>query len=387
MIRLRFLLTGSVSGLILGLALGAPPAFGHDPSAYGGLFRSRDDGATWLPANPGRVVTGAIALAVSPSDPAHLLLATDSGLLRSRNGGLEWTLEGPAVLVGPVFAVAFASDGQRALAATTSGLFRTDDGKTWHPAALPAGAAPARALVTGSSDQVYLAGWTGLYRSRDWAGTWEALNLPDSPEAPVTTVLAGPGRVYAVIGGRIFAREDHDATWQSRNRGLPAGGVEALGADPRASTRLWAVAASLLWSSDDDGASWQAIGHPLPDSTARTRTIAVASTGSAVTLATDHGLYRSLDTGKHWDLLSDTLPAHLEAWPLVRDPKDSGTLYAGFALIPYLELWALAVEGRTVMSRLDVVSVAGGIAFLSLLGLGATFALRRLGRRAARIHG
>jgi hypothetical protein len=71
----------------------------------------------------------------------------------------------------------------------------------------------------------------------------------------------------------------------------------------------------------------------------------------------------------------------------VRDPKDSGTASAGFALIPYLELWALAVEGRPVMSRLDVVSVAGGIAFLSLLGLGATFALRRLGRRAARIHG
>src|SRR5262245_55504006 len=115
MIPLRCVLLGGFCGLLLGPAVGPPAAVGHDPSAYGGLFRSRDDGATWLPANPGRVVSGAIALAVSPADATHLLLATDSGLLRSRNGGLEWSVEAPTVLVGPVFAVAFAADGRRAL--------------------------------------------------------------------------------------------------------------------------------------------------------------------------------------------------------------------------------------------------------------------------------
>ena len=97
--------------LALLLALWASPAQSHDPSAWGGLFRSRDHGATWVSANRGQVVAGAIALAISPTDVNHLLLGAESGLLRSRNGGRDWTIEAPGVVVGPVFALAFAADG------------------------------------------------------------------------------------------------------------------------------------------------------------------------------------------------------------------------------------------------------------------------------------
>src|SRR5262249_42262153 len=105
-----------VAVLLSAILMSPTQASGHDPSAYGGLFRSRDGGITWFPANPGRIVSGAIALAVCPVEPNHLLLATDSGLLRTRNAGLEWSQEAPALLVGPVFAVAFDADGGRALA-------------------------------------------------------------------------------------------------------------------------------------------------------------------------------------------------------------------------------------------------------------------------------
>jgi photosystem II stability/assembly factor-like uncharacterized protein len=384
MTRSRRVVLGGFCGLVVSTALGPMPAFCHDPSAYGGLFRSRDDGATWLPANPGRVVSGAIALAVSSGDPTHLLLATDSGLLRSRNGGLEWSVEAPTVLVGPVFAVVFAADGRRALAATTAGLFRSDDGETWRATNLPARAAPARALVTGPADQVYLAGWTGLHRSWDWGATWETLSLPSGFDGPVSTVLSGPGRVHAIVGGRVLTHEESGAPWSPVNRGLPAGEVEAIGVDPRDPAHLWAASARQLWRSEDAGRSWHAVGRPLPDPTTRTRAIAVASRSGAVTLATDRGLYRSPDAGEHWELLGDILPAHLEAWPLVRDPKDPATLYAGFALTPYLELWRMAAEGSTALSRLDTTSVIGGIAFLALVGLGGGLALRQLARRAGR---
>src|SRR5262249_26696422 len=83
------------------------------------------------------IVSGAIALAVDPVQPNHLLLATDSGLLRSRNAGLDWSLEAPSVLVGAVFAVAFDDDGRRALASTGASLFRNDGGDTWHAVTAP----------------------------------------------------------------------------------------------------------------------------------------------------------------------------------------------------------------------------------------------------------
>jgi hypothetical protein len=75
--------------LLLALAIALSPSDvpAHDPSAFGGLFRTRNAGATWFVANPAGFLSGAIALAISPIDSNHLLLATDSGLLRSRNAG------------------------------------------------------------------------------------------------------------------------------------------------------------------------------------------------------------------------------------------------------------------------------------------------------------
>ena len=101
-------------------------ASAHDASAWGGLFRSSDQGATWFLASPGAYPMAAIALAVSSTDANHLLLATDAGVLRSRNGGRDWTREAPSVLRGAVFAAAFDADGRRALVATGGGLFRSD---------------------------------------------------------------------------------------------------------------------------------------------------------------------------------------------------------------------------------------------------------------------
>src|SRR5262249_44277084 len=103
------------SVLPLCMALGASPAGAHDPSAWGGLFRSRDGGATWLAVNAGSFVGGAIGVAVNPASPDHLLLTTDSGVLASKNGGRDWNVEAPDALIGAAFAVTYDADGSRAL--------------------------------------------------------------------------------------------------------------------------------------------------------------------------------------------------------------------------------------------------------------------------------
>ena len=65
--------------------------------------------------------------------------------------------------------------------------------------------------------------------------------------------------------------------------------------------------------------------------------------------------------------LEGNLPVHLEARPLVRDPSHAQTLYAGYALMPYSELWRRALEGSNLLSRVDPISLAGALAFLLLL--------------------
>lgn len=361
--------------------LWASAARAHDPSTWGGLFRSRDYGATWFPANAGRFVSGALALAISPSDVNHLLLATDSGLLRSRNGGRDWRLEAPTVLVGAVFAAAFGPDGQRALVSTSSAIFRSEAENDWRQTPAPSGTAPARAIVRGSvAGRVYLAGWSGLFRSDDWGASWSnvANGLPDGPAATLIVVSGPPETVYVIVGGRIWASTNGAHTWLSRTAGMPSISIDVVAVDPNDPTLLWAAGAEQLFRSHDEGARWQPVGRPLPERNTTVR--GIAATAKTVVLTTDRGLYRSTDGGQRWELLIENLPAHLEAGPLVRDPLDPSTLYAGFALMPYPELWRRAAEGGTTLGRIDLVSLAGGVVFLVMLVLGALIAVRRLGR-------
>jgi hypothetical protein len=100
-------------------------------------------------------------------------------------------------------------------------------------------------------------------------------------------------------------------------------------------------------------------------------------------LTTDRGLARSVDRGASWEIVSDNVPIHLEALPLVRDPANPDVVYAGFSLRPYDEIWRAAAERSSALARLDPIELAGGIALLAILALGAAAALRVLARRAA----
>jgi len=111
----------------------------------------------------------------------------------------------------------------------------------------------------------------------------------------------------------------------------------------------------------------------------------MAVVGHVILVATDRGLYRSADGGARWSLVSANLPAHLDAGLLVREPQSLTTIYAGFALTPRAELLRRAAEGGSPLARLDPVNVAGGLAFLALLVLGAGVVIKRLARTHYRV--
>src|SRR5262249_46028539 len=145
-------------GLVCAACLLAGSASAHDASSYGGVFRSRDLGATWLNADVGLFLNAALVIAGDPRDSSHLLVGTDLGILSSRNGGRSWTPEARDIIIGAVFALAFSPDGELAVCAAASGVFRGDqDG--WLRAEVPASAIPARALVAGPANhRFYLLG-------------------------------------------------------------------------------------------------------------------------------------------------------------------------------------------------------------------------------------
>jgi photosystem II stability/assembly factor-like uncharacterized protein len=332
-------------------------------------------------ANPAGFVSGAIALAISPTDVNHLLLGAESGLLRSRNGGRDWTIEAPSAVLGSVFAVAFAADGQRALISTGQGVFRDEGENSWRQVPAPQGAAPARAILrSGEPGRVYLAGWTRLYVSDDWGASWSRAtdNLPQEPATALLVVGGSPEILYAIVQGQIWASVDGARSWIRRGGGIFPANVDSLTADLRHPARLWAAGGDRLFRSNDGGANWRPVGRPLPEP--NTTVNGITASEEYVVVTTDRGIYRSVDSGKSWTQIIDNLPAHLEGGPLVRDPVDPVTLYAGFSLIPYPELWRRAADLEGALARFSFTSLTGGAALLVCVALAALAVLRWLGR-------
>ncbi len=372
--------------LLLGAALvPAGGALAHDPNTYGGLFRSRDMGASWIGADVGLFLNGTLALAVDPRDPNHLLLGTDNGLFGSPSGGRSWMQEAPGRLNGAVFAVAFAPAGGVALCGTPAGLFRWAGGE-WTAADAPSAAAPARAIAYGAaSGRVYLLGPSGLFASDDGGARFERLAAPvDQLAAPAAglsdlAVVRSPKEVVLLLaGGRLMASEDGGRHWQAR----PApGALGAIALDPAHPARLWAAEGAGILRSDDLGRSWQPLPGALPVAAPVVRGIAADAAAATLVVTSDRGLFRSVDGGQTWQLGEGGLPVRLESGPLARDPASAATLYAVFSLIPYAEAWRSAIEGKALLARADLLDLVGAGALvlaLLLLGAGLVFALLRL---------
>jgi len=201
----------------------APAAHAHDASAYGGLFRSRDFGATWLNADVGLFLNAALTVAVDPRDPDHILMGTDTGLFTSSSGGRSWSPEAPGLISGAVFAIAFSPDGESVICAAPTGVFRFGEAH-WIRAGVPDGAVPARQIGFGSApDRVYLLGRMSLFISEDAGRSYRRLRDGAAGDAPILAlaVVTTPRELlFAVIGGKLMMGEDGAPGWQQRDVGL-----------------------------------------------------------------------------------------------------------------------------------------------------------------------
>jgi photosystem II stability/assembly factor-like uncharacterized protein len=374
--------------LLLIVPLLAPnQAVAHDASSYGGVFRSRSMGGSWLNADVGLFLSAALVVAVDPRDPNHLLMGSDSGLLASVNGGRSWTQEAPTLIRGAAFAVAFSPDGGIALCAAPDGIYRNAD-RIWRRSDAPMGATPGRGIVFGEAPgRVYLLGRDRLFNSND-GGTHFVRVASDADGLETLAILRGPSEtLFAVAHGSLLVSRDGGQGWRERRVTSTAATVDTVIADPTVAGRVWAAAANQLHVSSDGGVSWQAIGNLLPESRTVVRGIAADPAATILVVTTHRGTYRSTDAGARWALEEGNLPVHLEAGPLARDPADPRILYVVYSLIPYPEVWRSALDGSNLLARVDPMSLIGGLALLLLLLLSGMLLVALLVRRRRDIPG
>jgi hypothetical protein len=235
---------------------------------------------------------GATELAISRSDPDHLLARATFGLVQSFDGGAswQWVCEQALQVSGDADPLlALTADGSLVLLPPGGGaLISHDAGCTFSPAPAPLAGAnavdltidpsdPARVLVAASTiddidDRGVITYVNALIETRDDAASWSELaRLP--PDFRIETLEIAPSdprRIYvsgtatsSPLLGVIERSEDGGATWTRTTLDLPAtSGSLFIGAiDPTNPDRLWVrlpaqgdrlgyFPASLLVSSD-----------------------------------------------------------------------------------------------------------------------------------------
>jgi hypothetical protein len=206
------------------LAIAASPAFARDGTAFvageGGLLRTINHGATWLPIrlNPSSyepIPATAVTLSPTFGSDGTVFTAIPGGIGRSHDRGDTWqftALPLPPPLVSSIAtSPAFTEDGIAFAGTMEDGIFRTDDhGQSWLPwnvglydhSVLAVAVSPHFGL-----DGIVFAGTSsGLYRSMNRGRSWHPITA-DTDCPAVLSLAAIPTHDGKTI---LFAGTEED---------------------------------------------------------------------------------------------------------------------------------------------------------------------------------
>jgi hypothetical protein len=169
-------------------------------SAGGGIWESRDTGATWEPRTDQMPSLAIGSVVFDPSNPKRVYAGSGegnfygnlgAGFSQSTDGGTTWSVLASAPFVGVGFfrVVIDPNDSQVLYAATTGGLFKSSNrGSTW-TVKRPVRCWGVSVDPSDGDAEVLAAFADGLYASSDAGNSFAAVPLPGAP-AGVWTRLA-----------------------------------------------------------------------------------------------------------------------------------------------------------------------------------------------------
>lgn len=286
-----------------------------------------------------------VSIALHPTNPNILYVATNDAVYKSRDGGGTWE-RFPSFSARRVTTLAIDPVLPATIYAGTMGdaVYKSPDGgQRWlpHNVGLKEHVSFVNQFVFHPvlNEKIYIATTVGAYYSKDAGREWEE-RMNGMKEVHIVTSIAinpkDPTILYGGTTGGMYRSDDAAMSWKRINAGLipeselmasMALGVNAIEIDRTNPDVVYAGTTKGLFRTENKGESWDRIGQSLSDPFISSLLLHPTEP-SVLYVGGPAGVWKSVDSGKTWKAVNQGI-ATLNIRALAMNPKDSQLLYAG----------------------------------------------------------
>ena len=322
------------SDAVGGTNLGRVNAIAFDPAnpktvyigaADGGVWRSKDSGATWTPLTDALPTLSTGDIAIDPKNPNTIYIATGDafgygnpfwggtysiGVWKSTNGGATWGPTGLTTQVGQTRTIRRLAlnpaNPTILMAATSAGLFRTSDGgvtwsTVWNNSTFDVEFNADGKTVYATTDKVQ--------KSTDGGATFSALTATCvGTRYNIEIAKSSPSTLYTLCtNGTVQKSTDAGATWST----VTASGVTLYGyydnvlAVSPVDPNVVIVAGFNMKKTTNGGTSWSNV--PVAGHVDNHCLQFAPGSSTTILSGNDGGLFRTADGGSTWTSLNKGL--------------------------------------------------------------------------------
>ncbi len=278
------------------------------------IYKSRDGGQTWAALREGLEQAQVISLAIDPILSSTVYAGTlATAVYKSSDGGQHWRSANIGLKghVSVVYAIAIhPKDPNIIYIGTTIGPHRsTDGGESWVERVHGMESVYVASLVIDPRNpSILYAGTTGgIYKSVDGGDRWKEINKGLFKEGPNTAMALGVNaiaidpvenqNVFIGTNQGMYVSTDGGDQWVPKSQGLDTKLVARLLIDPNHRNVLYAGTEKGIYKSTDYGETWKATNNGLTNLVVRSMVI---DSLNAIYVGTQGGLFKSTDSGNTW---------------------------------------------------------------------------------------